>query len=105
MWALLEERLVRNSQAVSTVSAVDELNFAPEGEGRLPLPDRCSLDVSCFEEPEIQQALAVAIKEALCVAALAGIELQALDGVTVALDCRAALVPCNICRSARFPWR
>ena len=90
MWALLEERLVRNSQAVSTVSAVDELNFAPEGEGRLPLPDRCSLDVSCFEEPEIQQALAIAIKEALCVAALTGIELQALDGVTVALDCRAA---------------
>ena len=72
------------------MSAVCELNFASKGEGRLPLPDRCSLDVSCFEEPEIQQALAIAIEETLYVVAFAGIELQALDGLTVAADCRAA---------------
>jgi hypothetical protein len=72
------------------MSAVRELNFLPKGERHLPLPDRCSLDVSCFEESEIQEALAIAIEETLYVVAFAGIELQALDGVTVAPDCRAA---------------
>jgi hypothetical protein len=72
------------------MSAIRELNFVSQGEGRLPLPDRCSLDVSCFEEPEVQEALAIAIEETLYVIAFSGIELQALDGVTVATDCRAA---------------
>ena len=72
------------------MSAIRELNFAPKGEARLPLPDRCSLDVSCFEEPEVQDALAVAIEEILYVVTFSGIELQALDGVTVTSDCRAA---------------
>jgi len=78
------------SDGVSAMSAIRELNFAPKGEARLPLPDRCSLDVSCFEEPEVQDALAIAIEEILYVVAFSGIELQALDGVTVASDCRAA---------------
>jgi hypothetical protein len=72
------------------MSTVRELNFRPKGEGHLPLPDRCSLDVSCFEELEVQEALTIAIEETLYVVALAGIELYALDGVTVAPDCRAA---------------
>ncbi len=72
------------------MSLIRELNFAPQGERRLPLPDRCSLDVSCFEEPEVQEALATAIEETIYVVAFAGIELQALDGVTVATDCCAA---------------
>jgi len=79
-----------DSKEVFAMSAIRELNFAPKGEGRLPLPDRCSLDVSCFEEQEVQQALAIAIEETLYVVACAGIELQALDGLTVAADCRAA---------------
>jgi hypothetical protein len=69
---------------------VRELNFRPKGVGCLPLPERCSLDVSCFEQPEVQEALAIAIEDTLYVVALAGIELHALDGVTVAPDCRAA---------------
>ncbi len=72
------------------MSAVRGLNLRPSGEGRLPLPERCSLDVSCFEESEVQEALALAIEDTLYVVALAGIELHALDGVTVAPDCRAA---------------
>jgi len=72
------------------MSAIRELTFAPKGGGRLPLPDRCSLDLSCFEEPEVQDALAVAIEEILYVVTFSGIELQALDGVTVTSDCRAA---------------
>ncbi len=72
------------------MSAVRGLNFRPDGEARLPLPERCTLDVSCFEESEVQEALAIAIEDALYFVALAGIELHALDGVTVAPDCRAA---------------
>ena len=78
------------NDGVSAMSAVRELTFAPKGGGRLPLPDRCSLDLSCFEEPEVQDALAVAIEEILYVVTFSGIELQALDGVTVTSDCRAA---------------
>ena len=77
------------SDGVSAMSAIRELTFAPKGEARLPLPDRCSLDLSCFEEPEVQDALAIAIEEILYVVAFSGIELQALDGVTVASNCRA----------------
>ena len=84
------------------MSAIRELNFASKGEGRLPLPDRCSLDVSCFEEPEIQQALAIAIEETLYVVAFAGIELQALDGLTVAADCRDATILCARTASPEF---
>ena len=43
-----------------------------------------------LKEPEVQEALAIAIEETLYVVAFSGIELQALDGVTVAPDCRAA---------------
>jgi hypothetical protein len=78
------------NDGVSAMSAIRELTFAPKGGGRLPLPDRCSLDVSCFEEPEVQDALAVTIEEILYVVTFSGIELQALDGVTVTSDCRAA---------------
>jgi hypothetical protein len=67
-----------------------ELRFHSDGEGRLALPPRCTLDVSFFEECEVQEAVAIAIEETLYVVALAGIEMQALDGVTVAPDCRAA---------------
>jgi len=78
------------TDGVSAMSAIRELTFAPKGGGRLPLPDRCSLDLSCFEEPEVQDALAVAIEEILYVVTFSGIELQALDGVTVTSDCRVA---------------
>lgn len=78
------------NDGLSAMSAIRELNFAPKGGGRLPLPERCSLDLSCFEEPEVQDALAVAIEEILYVVTFSGIELQALDGVTVTSDCRAA---------------
>lgn len=82
--------LLRESEGVSTMSTIRELTFRPLGEVCLPLPERCSLDVSCFQEPEVQEALAIAIEEMLYLVASAGIELQALDGVTVAPDCRAA---------------
>jgi hypothetical protein len=72
------------------MTMLHELNFHSGDEGGLSLPPRCSLDVSCFEEPEVQEAVAIVLEEALYIAAYAGIELKALDGITVALDCQAA---------------
>lgn len=66
-----------------------ELRFHSDDEGRLSLPPRCTLDLSCFEEPEVQEAVAVVLEETLYIAAYAGIDLKALDGITVALDCQA----------------
>jgi len=67
-----------------------ELRFHSDDEGRHSLPPRCSLDVTCFEEPEVQEAVAIVLEETLYIAAYAGIDLKALDGITVALDCQAA---------------
>ena len=67
-----------------------ELIFSTDGTGRLSLPNRCTIDVSCLEEPQVQQAVAQVLEENLYVAAYAGIDLRALDGVTVAADCQAA---------------
>ena len=89
-WLCVHENSMCVGDGVSAMNAIRELIFAPKGGGRLPLPDRCSLDLSCFEEPEVQDALAVAIEETLYIVSFSGIELQALDGVTVTSDCRAA---------------
>ena len=67
-----------------------ELIFKLDDAGRLSLPRRCTIDVSCLEQPEVQQAVAIALEESLYVAAYAGIDLKALDGITVAPDCQVA---------------
>ena len=69
---------------------VRELIFDVAAQAELPLPSRCAIDVSCLEQPEVQRAVAIALEEKLYVAACAGIDLKALDGITVAPDCRAA---------------
>ena len=67
-----------------------ELIFNADGTGRLPLPNRCSVDIACLNEPEVQEAVMQVLEENLYIAALAGIDLKALDGITVATDCHAA---------------
>ena len=89
-WLCVHDDSIGVGDGVSAMNAIRELTFAPKGGGRLPLPDRCSLDLSCFEEPAVQDALAVALEEILYVVSFSGIELQALDGVTVTSDCGGA---------------
>jgi hypothetical protein len=67
-----------------------ELIFSSDGAGRLPLPDRCTVDVACLNVPEVQQAVMQVLEESLYVAAFSGIDLKALDGITIATDCQAA---------------
>ncbi|WP_235011796.1 hypothetical protein [Bryocella elongata] len=69
---------------------VRELIFDVGAQAELPLPSRCTVDVSCLGQPEVQEAVSFALEESLYVAAYAGIDLKALDGITVAPDCRAA---------------
>jgi hypothetical protein len=69
---------------------VRELIFDAGAQAELPLPSRCTVDVSCLGQPEVQEAVSFALEESLYVAACAGIDLKALDGITVAPDCRAA---------------
>ena len=89
-WLCVHDDSIGVGDGVSAMNAIRELTFAPKGGGRLPLPDRCSLDLSCFEEPAVQDALDGALEEILYVVSFSGIELQALDGVTVTSDCGGA---------------
>ncbi len=66
------------------------LDFHQNEEGTLPLPKKCGVSVSCYEAGEIQQAIVSSIEELLYALALSGMDLRALDGVTVALDTRKA---------------
>ncbi len=72
------------------MDTVRELIFDTMGNDQLSLPARCTVDVFCFEQAEIQQAVTIALEEALYIAAYAGIDLKALDGIAVAPECRAA---------------
>jgi len=68
------------------------LNFQQDRERHLPLPlpRECSVSVNCFESTQIQQAIVSFFKEAFYALALTGMDLSALDGVTLALDARRA---------------
>ncbi len=66
------------------------LDFHQNEEGTLLLPKKCGVSVSCYESGEIQQAIVSSIEELLYALALSGMDLRALDGVTVALDARKA---------------
>ncbi|MBW4039117.1 MAG: hypothetical protein HIU91_09625 [Acidobacteria bacterium] len=72
------------------MDTVRELIFDATRKEQLSVPARCTVNVSCFEQPEIQQAVTIALEESLYAAAYAGINITALDGITVATDCRAA---------------
>jgi hypothetical protein len=66
------------------------LDFHRNNDGSLLLPDKCALSINCYDSADIQQSIASAIEESLYELALSGMDLRALDGVTVALDARKA---------------
>jgi hypothetical protein len=76
--------------AVGFMTKPVELVFNDAVEGRLLLPRVCSLSVSCYEAPEVREAVAVVMEEVLYALALNGMDLRALDGITFSRDCRAA---------------
>lgn len=66
-----------------------ELSFNLNQDEDLLLPDRCRLALSCFEVPEIREAIGTALEQSLSELARLGMDLRALDGITIAHDCEA----------------
>ena len=66
------------------------VKFHREEEGTLLLPEQCPIYISCPDSKEVQLALVRTIEESLYALAMSGMDLRALDGVTVALDARKA---------------
>jgi hypothetical protein len=66
------------------------LDFYQNREGTLLLPKHCRISVGCYHSKEVQQAIVLSIYESLHALALSGMDLRALDGITVALDARKA---------------
>lgn len=66
-----------------------QLRFPDDREGLLALPGECSITVAHCEQEEICQAIAAVIERVLYGLALFGLDLRALDGVTLAQDCGA----------------
>ncbi len=65
-----------------------QLNFHPDDEGHLLLPQQCSVHALCFEDQKVRNAVAAALEQAFYALAMVGIDLRALDGVTLTRDCR-----------------
>jgi hypothetical protein len=70
------------------MTGVYVLDFRQNPEGTLLLPNQCGVSVACYDSKEVQQAIVLSIEESLYALALSGMDLRALDGVTVALDAR-----------------
>jgi hypothetical protein len=67
-----------------------ELSFYLNRDEDLLLPDRCRLALSCFEAPEVREATGAALEQCLYALARLGMDLRALDGITIAHDCETA---------------
>jgi len=66
-----------------------QLRFLGDRGGLLALPEKCSVTVAHCEQREICQAIAAVMEQILYALALSGLDLRALDGVTLAQDCGA----------------
>ena len=67
-----------------------QLLFRRTGDLADLLPATCSIGVSCYEFPEIRDFVAVTLQGIFESLARTGMDLRALDGVTLAEDCAAA---------------
>lgn len=67
-----------------------ELVFHRDDELQSLLPAKCSIAVSCYEQPEIRHIIATTTQGILESLARTGMDLRALDGVTLTPDCAAA---------------
>lgn len=72
------------------MSELQELVFQSDGELQGLLPAKCSLAVSCYEQSEIQHLVATTVQGILESLARTGMDLRALDGMTLTPDCAAA---------------
>jgi hypothetical protein len=74
------------------MSESPQLVFQRDGELADFLPATCVVGVSCYEFPEIQELVAVTLQGIFESLARTGMDLRALDGVTLAEDCASATI-------------
>ena len=67
-----------------------QLVFQRDGTLEELLPATCSVCVSCYGTPEVQDILAVTLQGIVQSLAQTGMDLRSLDGITLAEDCAAA---------------
>ena len=67
------------------------------------LPAACSVDVCCYELPEIQEFVAVTLHGIFESLAQTGMDLRALDGVTLAEDCAVASTAIRVLPEGQSP--
>jgi hypothetical protein len=81
------------------------LIFHSDEEGRLLLPAKCCVSISCYDSTELRDAIATSIEQSLYALALSGMDLRYLDGVTVASDARDAACELQSLPVGAVPWR
>ena len=79
------------------------LDFHQNQGGTLLLPKECGVSVACYDSKEVQRAIILSIEESLYALALSGMDLRALDGITVALDARKAACELQTVPDAAVP--
>lgn len=72
------------------MTELGQLAFQRDDELRALLPVSCSVGVSCYETEDMQEMMTATLRSALQSLARTGMDLRALDGVTLAADCAAA---------------
>ena len=87
------------------MNEVIHLQFHGEGQDKVLLPEQCSLSVACYESEEVREAVAMSIEQILYALALVGMDLRALDGITMSHDCGRTQRHCSVCRRDKFLWR
>lgn len=85
------------------MSELRELVFQNDGELQDFLPVKCTIGVSCYEQPEIQRLIAVTTQGILESLARTGMDLRALDGVTLTPDCAAAAAAIQTLPDGQLP--
>ncbi len=70
------------------MSAVIELRFENKDENDCLLPAQCNLSAACYDNAEVRHAVAVTMGDALYAIATTGLDLRALDGITMSHDCK-----------------
>jgi hypothetical protein len=67
-----------------------QLRFGRDKESELLLPEQFGIDVSCYDQEEVRQAIAETVNQIFSTLTLLGFDLRALDGITLAHNCEAA---------------
>jgi hypothetical protein len=67
------------------------------------LPGMCSIAASCYESPEIQDVVAATLQGIIESLARTGMDLRALDGMTLAEDCAAASTAMQMLPEGQVP--